>query len=335
MKAYSPLLRASDNADAFAIGSGSPGGATTQIQYNNAGAFGGSAAFTYDVATADFVLNGTNTNITMKGSIAEPAAAPAGTLHIYTKALAGRLVPKVKGPNGLDYPLQSALWQNSIVTWECTGLTAGFWRNTVGTSAGTFTNGLPADTSLLFSMKRARYANVVTTLQQVLGLRTTEASFFRGSAIAKAGGFFFFARFGADTWTNGARLFAGMHTATTVISADPSALNDTVGFCVDAADNGAISFLTRGTAATKASTGLTIASNKVYDCFIYCTPDSSEYTWRIVDLTTGTEASGTATATLPARSTKLSVGVLASNAALTPVTSVNLAVTRIYVETEY
>jgi hypothetical protein len=39
--------------------------------------------------------------------------------------------------------------------------------------------------------------------------------------------------------------FAGMHTATTVISADPSALNNTVGFCVDAADNGLISFLTR------------------------------------------------------------------------------------------
>jgi hypothetical protein len=35
-----------------------------------------------------------------------------------------------------------------------------------------------------------------------------------------------------------------MHTATTVISADPSALNNTVGFCVDAADNG-LSFLTR------------------------------------------------------------------------------------------
>jgi hypothetical protein len=38
-----------------------------------------------------------------------------------------------------------------------------------------------------------------------------------------------------DVWTNGGRFFAGMH-ATTVISADPSALNNTVGFCVDAAD---------------------------------------------------------------------------------------------------
>jgi hypothetical protein len=32
-----------------------------------------------------------------------------------------------------------------------------------------------------------------------------------------------------------------MHTATTVISADPSALNNTVG-CVDAADNGLMFF---------------------------------------------------------------------------------------------
>jgi hypothetical protein len=60
-----------------------------------------------------------------------------------------------------------------------------------------------------------------------------------------------------------------MHTATTVISADPSALNNTVGFCVDAADNGLISFLTRGTVA-KASTGFTIVSNKGYDVYMFC-----------------------------------------------------------------
>jgi hypothetical protein len=53
---------------------------------------------------------------------------------------------------------------------------------------------------------------------------------------------FFYARVGMDVWTNGGRFFSRMHTATTVISADPSALNNTVGFCVDAADNGLISF---------------------------------------------------------------------------------------------
>jgi hypothetical protein len=40
-----------------------------------------------------------------------------------------------------------------------------------------------------------------------------------------------------------------MHTATTVVSADPS-LNNTVGFCIDAGDLEQL-VLTRGTAATK------------------------------------------------------------------------------------
>jgi hypothetical protein len=44
-----------------------------------------------------------------------------------------------------------------------------------------------------------------------------------------------------------------MHTATTVVSADPSALNNTVGFCIDAGDLEQL-VLTRGTAATKAAT---------------------------------------------------------------------------------
>jgi hypothetical protein len=52
--------------------------------------------------------------------------------------------------------------------------------------------------------------------------------------------FFFYARVGMDVWTE-VVFFAGC-ILQTVISADPSALNNTVGFCVDAADNGLISF---------------------------------------------------------------------------------------------
>jgi hypothetical protein len=57
-----------------------------------------------------------------------------------------------------------------------------------------------------------------------------------------------------------------MHTATTVVSADLSALNNTVGFCIDAGDLEQL-VLTRGTAATKRL--LTMASAKGFDfiCF--------------------------------------------------------------------
>jgi hypothetical protein len=53
-----------------------------------------------------------------------------------------------------------------------------------------------------------------------------------------------------DMWRNGGRMFVGMHSNVTVVTNDPSSLNNTMGF-IDATDVGKISFLTRGTAATK------------------------------------------------------------------------------------
>jgi hypothetical protein len=32
---------------------------------------------------------------------------------------------KVKGPSGLDFPLQTAFWQNNITMWNPTTATAG------------------------------------------------------------------------------------------------------------------------------------------------------------------------------------------------------------------
>ena len=315
-------------------GGGSPGGSTTQIQFNDAGSFGGDADLTWDKTTNDLVLGGTDTGITLAGVTNEPSTPASGTLHYYAKSVAGRMVPKVKGPSGRDYPLQASFWQNNTVLWTPTTGTAGVWQGTAGAGAGTYSTALPTTTNLYTAMKRGRWANVVTTPNQVLGQRNTEAMFFRGGS-AGQGGFFFFARCGMDVWTNGGRFFAGMHSATTVVSADPSALNNTVGFCVDAGDAGAISFLTRGWSATKAATGFTFASNTGFDLYIFCAPNSSQYTWRIVNITAGTEASGTATLNLPTNTTMLTAGVLASNAALTTGTTVQLGVNRIYVETDY
>lgn len=265
--------------------------------------------------------------------IVEPGLPTSNSGFLYGKYISGKFTAKIKGAAGLDTPLQNAFWQNNIIIWNPTTATAGVWLGTAGAGAGTYSTALPTITSIYTSIKRARYANVVTTLNQVLGQRNIEAMFFRGS-VAGQGGFFFYARFGFDVWTNGSRFFGGMHSATTVVSAEPSALNNTVGFCIDSGDNGAISFLTRGTVATKASTGYTAISGKGYDIYIFCSPNSSQYAWRIIDTNARTEVNGVATATLPTNTTMLTAGVLASNAALTPVTSVQLGINRIYVETD-
>jgi hypothetical protein len=60
-----------------------------------------------------------------------------------------------------------------------------------------------------------------------------------------------------------------LNAHSTVVS-ETSALNNTVGFCIDAGDLGDNWFLTRGTAATKAATGLTMASAKGFDFYMFC-----------------------------------------------------------------
>jgi len=272
--------------------------------------------------------------IELPAASAEPSTPAAGFLRTYARSVGGRTVFKVKGPSGIDYPLQSAMWAASQYVWTPTNATGGLWTGTIGAGAGTYTTATPATTSLFTTLKRARYSNVVTTANQVLGQRNTEALFFRGGGTG--GGYFFSARFGFDTWANGGRMFAGLHTATTVISGDPSAHNDACGFCVDAADAGVISFVTRNTTtATKASTGFTIVAGKGYDVQFFCAPSGAAIGWRIVDINAGTEASGSATATLPTTTTFTTAGVLASNGAVTPVDSVRLNLSRIYIESDY
>lgn len=218
--------------------------------------------------------------------------------------------------------------------WDTTTATAWVWLWTAGAWAGTYTTQLPTTTNRYTSMKRARWANVVTTTNQVLWQRNTEAMFFLSNS-ANQWGFYFFARCWFDVWTNGWRFFAGLHSATTVVSADPSALNNTVWFCVDAADNGAISFLMRGTVATKTSTWYTIATNSWYDVEFWASPNSTTVNWKITDLNAWTSASGSTSTNAPAVNTFLTAWVLASNAALTTVTAIQLWVNQIYVEVPY
>jgi len=302
-------------------------GTVNEILYNSASVIG--AAANVEISTAGNLL---------LIATADPATPAADSITMYSKTIAGRTLPKVKGPSGLDYVLQPALFQNANYIWTQTNATAGSWMGTVGAGSGSFTNTLPTVGGGTFytSQKRALYSNVVTTANQVLGQRNTEALFWRGS-ITGLGGFFFYARFGFDTWTNGGRLFVGMATATTVITSDPSSLNNTVGFSIDAADTGAIKFLTRSTTATKTNltAPFTASTGKGYDAFIFCRPNDTFIYYRIVDLITLDETSGGISTTLPSNTTTLTSNVLASNAALTAANAVRLGVSKIYIETDY
>lgn len=216
--------------------------------------------------------------------------------------------------------------------WHMTNASAGLWfGGDSGTAGGTFLQHIPTFTNLWTAKRRVSWSNVVTTLNQVLGQRNNSGMFFRGN-VAGQGGYFFFARGGTELWTNGGRLFAGLFGSTAIVTTNPSTQTHFAGFAVEDTDAGAISFMTRGASGTvdKVATGYTLAANTGYDFYFECDPNGLEIRWRIVDIVAGTQVSGAAAANLPGATNTLLCGVLASNAALTPVDSVKLSVLNIY-----
>jgi len=323
-------------------GGGSPAGSDTQIQYNNAGAFGANVDFVWNNSLKALKLLGSDTEIVMKCVTNEPPTPTADTLAIYTKKMGGKAVVKTKDEFGVDFSLQTSFWDNNIVMWNCTNATAGLWIGTVGTTAGSFANTLPSSGSLSATIKRALYSNVVTTANQVLGVYGSENLFFIGPA-PSFGGFYFYSRFTFDVWSNGGRLFTGLSavaTATAIITSNPSTATNihTCGFAVDDTNAGVIYFITNnGTTTTKQIvSGIPpIISNRAYDTYIYCAPNGNTIYWRIEDLVGGTTVSGSQTLTLPGSSSFMRPYCVASNAALTPVNSIRLGVNKIYLETDY
>lgn len=316
------------------------GGSTTQVQLNVDGTLSGDPDLTFDTSTKELGLTGANTSLLIQSISNEPTPPNPGLLRIYTKEVAGRLLPKWVGPAGIDTPFQPALFSNNVVTWTNTSATAGLWMGTVGAGAGTFNNTLPSFTNIYTSLRRARYANVVTTTNQILGQRGTEAMYFRGS-IPSTGGFFFFCRFGFDAWTTGGRLFVGLSSNTTgaMIQANPSATVNTLGFGIDAGDT-AITFMHNdgtGTATKETIAGQpALATNNGYDAWIYAKPNDSTVYFRLSNINTQSEIiNSSVSIDLPISTTGLAPTALASNAALTTVSAIMLGVNRIYVETDF
>lgn len=314
-------------------------GSDTQVQYNDGGALAGDADLTWNKTTNTLGLGGTDTGINITGITTEPSAPASGLLRVYSKSVCGRMLPKFIGPAGVDSPFQPAFFGNNITMWNPTTATAGVWLGTAGAGAGTYATVLPTMSGNIGTgMKRARWSNVVTTANQVLGQRNTEAMYFRGN-VTGVGGFFFFCRFRWETYTAGSRLFVGMHTATTVVSANPSASLNIVGFGMDAADT-EISFMHNdagGTATKVAIPGIDpAATGQAYDAYIFCRPSDNVVYYRLVNINDGTvEVDSSVNTNLPVDTTGLTAGCLASNAALTVANNTQIGLNRIYIESDF
>lgn len=330
-------------------GSGSPGGATTQVQYNNAGAFAGDAGFTFDAAndTVQIGAAGLVGKLALHAVNAEPAAPPADTGYLYSGLIAGRVVPKWVGPAGVDYPLQPHIGVNNVRGWRGGATaTATTFALQVGsmpyTSASPTAPTLPglASTNLLTQIAGRSVISTGATAGALAYIRSNLSQVWRGNA-AGLGGFFVVFRFAVTgTLQAGLRCFAGLVD----VIANPTNINPVttatpggIGLAI-AANTGNWSLVNNitGTARTALDLGASFAINNTHllELALFCAPNSSSISYRVRNLSTGAAAvSGTLTTNIPANTSFLAPSVWITNNATAAAQTLDFV--SCYVETDY
>lgn len=321
---------------------------TTVLRSSNANAVVTLAAGTKYVALsllAGRTLQLNNELATVLPAVAaEPAAAAADTLKMYAKKVAGRMLPKITGPNGIDTIMQVGLSGNSVfMVAPASGTTAPTaWGGTLTTAATMSLQQTIASSNPWQATARKRF-QTSTTAGNLSGMRTAYTQWFRGNA-AGFGGFFFRAQFGQNINLNGAQCFVGLCASTGALAATAgavAALVNMIGVGYDTTDASTGNwqlFRNDGSGtATKVDLGANAARNTThgYDLIIFCPPGAAtEIFVRIVNLHNGATVLDTSyTTDIPAVNTGMAFKAEVNNGAVAA--AANLEVAKVYIETDY
>ncbi|MEO7099099.1 MAG: hypothetical protein ABI162_07035 [Luteolibacter sp.] len=278
---------------------------------------------------------------------AAPSTPSAGLMRLYVGTTANKQTPRWLSATGTDSALQSALWEKAIVMAGPSGGSTGPVSTGSGkwTTGGTVSHPAPSITNVATRMMRMRFANVITTTNQQLGIvgsGTNAAQFLRGNA-AGVGGFFFHSRFTTPLWLSGSRLFVGLTPSATSVAVSDTVPANSIGLWHDSADassgSGAFNFVTKdATTATKSAITptTTIANDTAWEFWMYCKPNDTVVYYRLDDMNAGTTLVDTSTSTtLPVNTTFLSPEANMSNGtANITATTVGFGLVSLYVESD-
>ena len=328
--------------------SGAPAvaGGDTQIQYNNNGKFGGSSNFTYNSTTGTVNLLGTDPEVIIGGITNEPGSPASNSMIFYAKNVGGRMLPKFKGPAGIDSPLQPILALNKVSWWSAPGnsttVPAGIGFNAF-TAVGTGTARNVATTNMFTRMRRLGYVSAATAGSGA-GHYETVAQYTLGNG-AGLGGFYYVVRFGASDAVSqtGARQFVGLTSSVAApTTVEPATLTNAIGVGAGTADTNLSIYYGGSAAQTPIALGAAFPKSSVsidmYELILFAPTnvDNTVY-YRVTRLNTGAEASGALTAAtagtqLPAPTTFLSHRAWRFTVAAA---AVGLDVVSVYTETDY
>lgn len=259
---------------------------------------------------------------------------------LYASQFAGRILPKMIGPAGIDTALQAGLHGNNVILVSpASGTNAPTIVGGTLSTAATMSSQYTAGSTDRWSATQRKRFQTSTTAGNASGMRLAYAHVHRGSA-AGFGGFFFRAQLGAQINLNGGQKFVGLAAATGALAGDPSALVNMCGMGHDAADSSAGNWQFMRNdgagAAVKVDLGANAArgTTQGWDLIMFMGPNSGELFVRIVNLNTGVVALDTSyTTEVPAANTGMNFKAEVRNGAVAAAD--NLDVAKVYIETDY
>lgn len=320
---------------ATGVGGGSPGGASGQVQFNNAGSFGGMAHVEANDGRLQLVTG-------------EPGSAPpAGRIKLFSRAIAGRNMPAFVGPSGLDSAIQAFLGRNKIAFFNPPGnaTTVQAIGMANPTATGTATAANVGTANIHQAMRRLEYAVTTAAATAVAGARVAANQYHIGGSGTPFGGFTFIARFGPSRGVAAnatRRFFAGLTSNTGApTDADPTSGTtwaNMIAVVADSADtNFHIAHRTGTGAVTKIDTGIPKGdadNTEMFELALFTSPTGTPSVgYQFTRLSDGVTFSGTITTALPTATTLLTWQIWTSVGGTSAVVGVSVA--SVYIETDF
>ncbi len=234
-------------------------------------------------------------------------AADTDTIKIFARKRAGGMQLKWISPSGQDERVQPFFSENGgNIYFPNNATTVGLALGGSWTSGGTVSHPSPTTTSpaRYNATYRTRWANVVTTTNQFLGIRYGTARFWRGN-VANVGGFKFHARFAVGLWPAATvRLFVGLTSVTSGMVVTDTLAGDCCGLWHATTDAASVlNFITRDNTTTTSvpiTLGANLAAGKIFDFWMWAPPNGSVIGYALQDVQTDTVlVDTTTTSTLP------------------------------------
>lgn len=275
---------------------------------------------------------------------AEPAVPPADHGLLYSRAIAGRVVPKWLGPSGVDYPLQPHIGMNNVSVWRG-GATTTATTFAAQIGAMPYTGASPTaptiPTPASTNLKTQTYRSVISTggtAGALAYIRANTLRVWRGNA-AGLGGWFLVHRFGLAALQTGQRVFVGLQdTAANPTNVDPTT-NTTpgrIGMAINASTgNWNLVHNVTGTAPTVIALGANFPVNTtdLLELVLFAKPQATEIGYRVTNWSTSQQTSGTITTNIPASTTFMIPTVWITNNATAAAATLDFIST--YLETDY